>query len=291
MRYEDIYPSEPLLRGQDVLRPRAADLLNLEYFEAEPAGMPTEIFEQHHLLLNYQENPHRVENWRDGEHRDFTYYLNEIVLTPAGIESGWYWHAKSHCIVVTLDPHRLSTFAETELGILLTKRQLEDIPQKSDPDLCASAWQMKNALVDRPLGFEVVYEFMCRVFLVQLLDRYGETRAEGIDFSNGFAPAQYARVLDLIADNFGSTITVEQLADAAGLSPAHFSRLFKTTVGETPHRFVMTYRLEQARRMLGDPSKALIDIALSCGFSDQAHLTRSFKRATGMTPRQFRNRE
>ena len=291
MRYQDIYPSEPLLRGKDVLRPRAADLLNLEYFEAEPAGMPTEVFEQHHLLLNYQEKPHRVENWRNGEHRDFTYHIDEIVLTPAGIESGWYWHAKSHCIVITLDPDRLGTFAETELGILLTKRQLDDVPQKSDPDLCASAWHMKNALADRPLGFEIVYESLCRVFLVQLLDRYGQKRAEGIDFSNGFTPAQYGRVLDHIADRYGSTITVEHLADAAGLSPAHFSRLFKATIGQTPHRFVMTYRLEQARRMLGNPSQALIDIALSCGFSDQAHFSRSFKQATGMTPRQFRNRK
>jgi AraC family transcriptional regulator len=85
VRYQDVYPSEALLRSFDVVRPRAAELLNLEFFEAEPAGMPTAVFDQHHLLLNLREEPHRVENWRDGVHRDFTYRLHEIVLTPAGI--------------------------------------------------------------------------------------------------------------------------------------------------------------------------------------------------------------
>ncbi|MEO1237798.1 MAG: AraC family transcriptional regulator, partial [Planctomycetota bacterium] len=89
IKYQDIYPTDPLLRSQDAARPRAADLLNLEYFEAEPGEMPTQVFDQHHVLINLHSEPHRVENWRDGEHRDFTYRQHEIVVTPAGIESGW----------------------------------------------------------------------------------------------------------------------------------------------------------------------------------------------------------
>ncbi len=70
-----------------MVRPRAADLLNLEYFEAEPARMPHEVFAQHHLLLNLRATPTRVEKWRDALHRDFLYLPDEIVLTPAGIRS------------------------------------------------------------------------------------------------------------------------------------------------------------------------------------------------------------
>ncbi len=128
MRYQDIYPSEALLRSFDVVRPRAAELLNLEFFEAEPAVMPTEIFTQHHLLLNLREEPHRVENWRDGLHRDFIYRLDEIVLTPAGIRSGWHWHARSRVIVITIEPDKLDRFARSELGLILADRQLKDVP-------------------------------------------------------------------------------------------------------------------------------------------------------------------
>ena len=95
-KYQDIYPSDPLVQSVDLVRPMAADLLTLEYFEAEPASMPTDRYSQHHIILNLKDEPHRLENWRDGEHRDFIYHQNEIIVTPAGVESGWKWHVKSN---------------------------------------------------------------------------------------------------------------------------------------------------------------------------------------------------
>lgn len=86
-KYQNIYPCEPLIQSIDLVRPMAADLLSLEYFEAEPASMPTDKYEQHHLILNLREEPHRLENWRDGEHRDFIYHKNEIIVTPAGVKN------------------------------------------------------------------------------------------------------------------------------------------------------------------------------------------------------------
>nr|WP_247711907.1 helix-turn-helix transcriptional regulator [Qipengyuania qiaonensis] len=77
------------------------------------------------------------------------------------------------------------------------------------------------------------------------------------------------------------------MARVTGLSPAHFSRLFKEVIGDSPYQFVMDYRVEQAKRMLGEQSRPLSDIALACGFADQAHFTRIFKRLTGMTPRAY----
>ncbi len=72
------------------------------------------------------------------------------------------------------------------------------------------------------------------------------------------------------------------------MSKSHFSRVFKETLGSTPMQYVMAYRIEQAAKMLSDPLRSLGDIALSCGFADQAHFSRSFKQVTGQTPRQYR---
>ena len=94
-RYQEVYPSPPLLDSDSAAGGRAEELLTLEYFEAEPASMPTRTFDQHHVLLNLKAEPHRVENWRDGVHRDFEFRENEIVVTPAGIESGWRFVIRS----------------------------------------------------------------------------------------------------------------------------------------------------------------------------------------------------
>lgn len=288
MRYQDIYPSDALLRSFDVVRPPASELLNLEYFEAEPAGMPTARFEQHHLLLNLQPNAHRVENWRDGKHRDFTYRQHEIVLTPAGMESGWRWHSQSRVIVVTLDPARLRRFAESELGMILTDRQVRDVPQAPDEELCRSGMMLLDALRNRGTGSQVIYEALARVFLVQLLQRYGEARAAAREFGRGLSLSQHRRVLDHVAARFGGAVTIEDMARVAGMSPAHFARSFKATIGDTPYQFVMDYRMEQARKMLATRDLPLIDVALACGFADQPHFTRVFKRLTGQTPREYR---
>jgi AraC family transcriptional regulator len=289
MRYADVYPSEALLRSFDVLRPRAADLLNLEFFEAEPAGMQEAVFDQHHLLLNLNEREHRVENRRDGTLRDFTYRLHEIVLTPAGIRSGWYWHARSKVIVITIEPAKLDRFARAELGLILTDRQLRDVPQAHDPELCGSGVMLLDALRLGGASSEVVYESLSRVFLVKLLQRYGEERHEALELARGFTAQAYKRVLDHVAENFGQPIAIEDLARVAGLSTAHFSRLFRQTLGDTPYQFVMDYRVERAKQMLGDRERPLIDVALACGFSDQPHFTRIFKRLTGRTPREWRS--
>lgn len=288
MRYQEVYPSEALLRSFDVLRPRAAELLNLEFFEAEPAGMPTEVFAQHHLLLNLREEAHRVENWRDGQHRDFTYRLHEIVLTPAGVRSGWRWHARSKVIVITIEPDKLERFARSELGLILTERQLRNVPQAEDADLCASGLMLLDALRSRATGSEVVYESLARVFLVMLLQRYGEERHEALEFGGGFTARHYKRVLDFVEANYAQPITIEQMAAEAGLSPAHFSRLFKQVIGDSPYQFVMDYRVEQAKKMLADRERPLIDVALACGFADQPHFGRVFKKLTGATPKAFR---
>ncbi|NEP83866.1 MAG: helix-turn-helix transcriptional regulator [Okeania sp. SIO3B3] len=285
-KYQDIYPSEPLIQSLDLVRPLAADLLTLEYFEAEPASMPINKYEQHHIILNLKDKPHRVENWRNGEHRDFIYHKNEIIVTPAGVESGWQWHVQSKCIIITLEPIKFEKFAQTELGILLSERQLKDLPQFLDEDITQSGIQLLEALKCQ-LGSQIMFESFARIFLTKLILKYG-LQAEEYEFSKSFTAKQYKQVLDYIALNYGNNILLEDMAAKASLSPSHFSRLFKQTIGQSPYQFLMAYRIEQAKKMLDNPNKLMADIAFACGFSDQAHFSRVFKKIEGLTPKQYR---
>lgn len=270
------------------MRPRAAELLSLEYFEAEPASMPTEVFDQHHILLNLKDEAHRVENWRDGAHRDFVYNKLEIIITPAGVQSGWRWHAKSRVIVVTIEPEKLERFVAHEMGLILSPRQLTDVPQTSDPELVEAGRMLVDALRDRGPGSEVVYEGLARVFLVKLVQKYGDFPVVHARSDQGLSTAQYRRVIDYIAEHFHERVTIEDMAKQAAMSPSHFSRMFQASLGDSPYQFLMDYRVEQAKKLLARRDVPLIDVALRCGFSDQPHLTRVFKRLTGMTPKAFR---
>ena len=286
-RYQDIFPSPPLLDSAETLRPSAAALMSLRYFRAEPDTMPEEVFDEHHVLLNLRTAPTRVQNRRDGVLRDFTLSPNDIIVTPAGVRSGWRWFETSDVIIITMEPEPVRRFAETELHILLTDRQLADLPQFQDAEICAAGVLLRDTIEDDSVTSAVMFESLARVFLVKLLQKYGDRR-DGLDPDASLTAERYARVMDYVAGRFSGTIQVEDLAGAAAMSPSHFARAFRDTVGQTPMQYVMAYRIEQAIRAMADPARGLGQIALECGFADQAHFSRSFKAATGATPRQYR---
>jgi AraC-like DNA-binding protein len=96
------------------------------------------------------------------------------------------------------------------------------------------------------------------------------------------------QLIDYMDANMSEGLTVSELADVAGLSTFHFARSFRETVGDTPHRYLMARRVEKASQLLQHSNDNIVDIALNCGFSSQAHFTSRFKQATGFTPRQYR---
>lgn len=93
-------------------------------------------------------------------------------------------------------------------------------------------------------------------------------------------------VLERIEETLASCISVDDLAAIAGLSPAHFAREFKRCTSWTPHAFVMERRLQRARQMIA-AGKSIAESAFDCGFADQSHLGRTFKKRFGVTPSSF----
>jgi AraC family transcriptional regulator len=98
------------------------------------------------------------------------------------------------------------------------------------------------------------------------------------------------RVLDYIAANIESDISLLTLAGIAGYSLFHFARKFTLTMGVTPARYVSRMRLDRAIAELAAGKLPLAQIALNAGFSSQTSFTRAFRRATSMTPQEYRRR-
>jgi AraC family transcriptional regulator len=100
--------------------------------------------------------------------------------------------------------------------------------------------------------------------------------------------ARMRRVLDYIDQRLEDDITISDLAQVAHLSEFHFARVFATTMGMPPQRYVSQRRLAAAKKMIGVGKLPLSEIAFRSGFSSQASFTRAFRRATNMTPGEFR---
>jgi AraC-like DNA-binding protein len=95
-------------------------------------------------------------------------------------------------------------------------------------------------------------------------------------------------VREYVEVNLHKSLTVVELASVTGLSPTHFSRLFRQAVGESPHRYVRRRRVERAEGLIVGTDLSFRVIAELVGFSDQSHLNRVIRAERGLTPGQLR---
>jgi AraC family transcriptional regulator len=102
--------------------------------------------------------------------------------------------------------------------------------------------------------------------------------------TGGLAVWQAKRTVAYIEANLGSKLAIRDMADLVALSKCHFSRAFKQTVGSSPMAYVAVRRIERAKLMMTSTGQRLTDIALACGFADQSHLNRYFRRVVGVSP-------
>lgn len=97
------------------------------------------------------------------------------------------------------------------------------------------------------------------------------------------------RARDLIHARFNDTLLVSEIAESVGVHPVHLTRVFRRRFGCTVGEYVRQLRVDFACRELSNSRKPLAEIATTAGFCDQAHLSRTLKRFTGMTPIEFRS--
>jgi AraC-like DNA-binding protein len=104
-------------------------------------------------------------------------------------------------------------------------------------------------------------------------------------------PARHLlRARDLADARYFEPLGVDDLARAAGLSRAHFSREFRRAFGESPHAYLLTRRLERAAALLRTTDRSVVDICLSVGLQSVGSFTSSFTRTYGMSPTAYRAR-
>src|ERR1700712_2930551 len=102
-------------------------------------------------------------------------------------------------------------------------------------------------------------------------------------------PARHLlRAKDLADARYFDALDVDDLARAAGLSRAHFSREFRRAFGETPHAYLLTRRLERAAGLLRRSDRSVADVCMSVGLRSVGSFTTSFRRMYGMTPTAYR---
>ncbi len=205
----------------------------------------------------------------------------QVLLVPPGSRTEWVW-AGAHALLELRIPDGIPAWSPAQGGAdfwLFRFRQ--------DQRLAGMLLQLSAEAGSPELGSQFSAEALAQLIRVHLCRR-GAT-LERNSHRGGLQPRRLQAVLQWIDANLSRAIVLSDMSRVAGLSPQHFCRMFKQSVGVTPHRYVTAQRVERAHRLLAESGRTLVEVALETGFPSQSHFGCTFRKFTGMTPGQFRS--
>jgi len=126
------------------------------------------------------------------------------------------------------------------------------------------------------------------LLMTHLLQRYSDVQWQAPQVRGGLAPAVLRRIVAYIDAQLDQPLTLAQLAAEAALSEYHFARMFRSSVGEAPHQYVMRRRMETAQQLLKFSTLPVTEIALRCGFHSSSHFSNRFRQQHGVAPSVWR---
>jgi AraC family transcriptional regulator len=212
-------------------------------------------------------------------------------LAPAGTnETVLEFDGETECLMIYLSPKLLEDSAMVDHGIDPSRVDLVYAGGFADPTLSQIGLAIRG-LLDRPSQpvDRLFADGLRTALAAHLIGNYTADRWRPPSRQPSLEPRRLQRVLSYIEARLGETISLEDLAGEACLSPFHFARLFHRAMGQPPHRYVVERRVAAAQERLRTRRASMAEVALDIGFGTQANFSRVFRKLTGLTPREYRD--
>ncbi|MCR9255302.1 MAG: AraC family transcriptional regulator [Alphaproteobacteria bacterium] len=165
---------------------------------------------------------------------------------------------------------------------------LETMFSTLDAGLATLCAEIRRCMIAEPMASGGYLDCLTDAVLTRLIGWHLAPMSESAEGREMLSPAMARRVGQMIEDRIDGPIRVGDLAEAAGLSRAHFSRAFSHNFGAPPRDYILSRRIAHARGLLTDTDLSASEIAMRCGFANPSHLTTSFRQEIGLTPTDYR---
>lgn len=281
--------SLPVTPGNSLLArtaPQFLSELNIDRLCMAACEMPEVIVPDH--LLTLQLSPqHLFETWEEGQLKQIYKGVGSVTLAPAGYRFRGRWDRDVEILVLTLKPAAIAKCAVE----LHEANQTELIRCTGRPD--SQIWHLGLALEaevkdGNPNG-QYFWESLTNAIALRVLKQYSAFEPKIQHYSGGLSPHQLKHTIEYINDNLSTHLSLRVLSTKLGMSPYYFERLFKQSVGQTPHQYILQCRIERAKQLLQTTQLPIMEIAFQVGCKNHSHFSKLFRKLTGMSPRTYRN--
>ena len=239
-----------------------------------------------HVLMTYYGAPQAI-NWRSGAARVSSRTRSgSITLIPDGHDGNWDITGPLEVSHVYLTEKRLQNCADLLAGgqrVELVQRVAFDDPALSHILEMLSQPSLTRDSASR-LFVEQAVDLLC-THLIRAHSSIGTLQAQP---QRGLADWQVKRVTGYMQDFIDRDIGLEEMAALAGLSQFHFCTAFRLATGMSPHHYLTELRMTRARQLLAESHLPIIQVALAVGYQTPSAFAASFRKATRVTPSEFR---
>lgn len=281
-----------LLRGSELAGRSSIDLgwegLVLEHRLAPPMHRRPEVLDKHYILLWRGSPTHTEREYKRGRFTRIVKRPGTLSIGPAGDLPAVRSHSRYDVLAAVLDPAAATRFAEEEDERFC--QPLYEHLGMADHAL-ASLIELAACEADESGMHGKLYGQSLVCAIIARFNDIAHKRSLDRCDASALPKSRLQRVLEKIEAEFHRDISLEELARESGYSRAHFLRMFRAATGTTPHRHLLTTRLERARDQLLTGAPSITEVALACGFSSHAHLTRHFRQHFGTTPSDARRKK
>ncbi len=213
---------------------------------------------------------------------------NFVGIFPANLPMKCRWDEESELTHCYLDSQFLNHAAYESVNpdrveLILTP------PPRLDRLIWQIGTSLKSLLENDPQHSCFYAESMATALAAHLLQFY-TTRLHVLrEYDDGLSQVKLSQAIEYINEHLSQNLTLTEIAMELEMSQYYFSRLFKQSIGMTPHQYLIQQRVERSKQLLQQPEKKMIDIAAQCGFANPSHFARCFRQKTGISPKQFRS--
>ena len=226
------------------------------------------------------------DRWLDGKRKTEARNEGDIGIIPADVSQRCSWNILSQFTILAIDPALLKQVGQD----LVDPDRIELIPHfmaEQDPLIQGIIAALREELEFGKIGGYLFVDSLKTTLALHLLRKYCTAPPQPRNYAGGLSKAKLQQVTEYIAEHLDREVKLIELAAIAQISPYHFLRLFKNTLGITPHQYILQRRIEKAKYLLLHSELSIAEVAATAGFYDQSHLTRYFKRIVGVTPKQL----